>query len=68
MKANGSYTVPRPHEPSSEKPSIARLTRKMTFGTTKALGAIVNAMDQGEAEKKATDLAIIIKTWNPGGS
>ena len=24
-------------------------------------------MDQGKAQKKATDLAIIIKTWNPWG-
>ena len=57
MKANGSYTVPRLHEPNSEKFGIAGLTRKMTFGTTKDLGAIVNAMDQGEAQMKAQDQA-----------
>ena len=37
----------------------------MTFGTTKDLGTIINHMDQGKEQKKATDL-IIIKTWNPG--
>ena len=35
MKANGSFTVPRLQEPSSEKLGTTRLVRKMTFGTTK---------------------------------
>ena len=35
VKANGSYTVPRLQEPSSEKLGTAGLARKMTLGTTK---------------------------------
>ena len=65
VKANGSFTVPRLQEPNSEKLGTAGLIRKMTFSTTKDLDAIVYAMDQGEAQRKATDLAITIKTWNP---
>ena len=59
MKANGSYTVPRIQEPSIEKSGTAGLNRSMTLGITKdKMNAIVNATDQEEAQKKATDLAI----------
>ena len=35
VRAKGSYTVFRLHEPSSKKPGIAGLVRRITFGTTK---------------------------------
>ena len=43
---------------SSKKPGTAGLVRRMTFGTTKdKMKAIVNVMDQGEAQMKAQDQA-----------
>ena len=35
VKATDSHIVPRPQEPSSEKPSAATLAQRITFGTTK---------------------------------
>ena len=67
VKANGRYTVPRPHEPSREKFSTAGLIRKMTFGTTKDLGAIATPWTKGRRGRRPRTWPSPSRLGSPGG-